>query len=118
MQTLIENVNIVNPFEEVETHKNVLIEDINFVCVDYECDFFETLNKIKPLNSPDDIPNVLLAHVPKLKPEDLKDYNIFLFLCGHTHGGKCFPFTLVKLFLGRWLTIIIEGLYIFYKNTH
>ena len=27
MQTLIENVNIVNPFEEVETHKNVLIED-------------------------------------------------------------------------------------------
>ena len=27
MQTLIENVNIVNPFEEVKTHQNVLIED-------------------------------------------------------------------------------------------
>ena len=27
MQTLIENVNIVNPFEEVDAHKNVLIED-------------------------------------------------------------------------------------------
>lgn len=27
MQTLIENVNIINPFNEVETHKNVLIED-------------------------------------------------------------------------------------------
>ena len=40
-------------------------------------------------------------------------FNLFLFLCGHTHGGKCFPFTLIKFFLGRWLTIIIEGLYIF-----
>ena len=27
MQTLIENVNIINPFDEVETHQNVLIED-------------------------------------------------------------------------------------------
>ncbi|WP_407409895.1 amidohydrolase family protein [Methanobrevibacter sp.] len=27
MQTLIENVNIVNPFEDVKTHQNVLIED-------------------------------------------------------------------------------------------
>ena len=27
MQTLIENVNIINPFEEIETSKNVLIED-------------------------------------------------------------------------------------------
>ena len=27
MQTLIENVNIINPFEEIETHQNVLIED-------------------------------------------------------------------------------------------
>ena len=38
---------------------------------------------------------------------------MFLFLCGHTHGGKCFPFTLIKFFIGKWLTIIIEGLYIF-----
>ena len=27
MQTLIENVNIINPFEEVKTNQNVLIED-------------------------------------------------------------------------------------------
>lgn len=27
MQTLIENVNIVNPFEDVKTHQNVLVED-------------------------------------------------------------------------------------------
>ena len=27
MQTLIENVNIINPFDEVETHQNVLIEE-------------------------------------------------------------------------------------------
>jgi predicted MPP superfamily phosphohydrolase len=84
-------------------NKNIIIEDINFVCVDYECDFFETLNKIKPLNSPDDIPNVLLAHVPKLKPEDLKDYNIFLFLCGHTHGGQFFPLHIPTYFANTCL---------------
>lgn len=27
MQTLIENVNIINPFEEIKTHQNLLIED-------------------------------------------------------------------------------------------
>ena len=27
MQTLIENVNIINPFEEIKTHQNILIED-------------------------------------------------------------------------------------------
>ena len=27
MQTLIENVNIINPFEDIKTHQNVLIED-------------------------------------------------------------------------------------------
>ena len=27
MQTLIENVNIVNPFEEIESSQNVLLED-------------------------------------------------------------------------------------------
>ena len=27
MQTLIENVNIINPFDEIKTHQNVLIED-------------------------------------------------------------------------------------------
>ena len=27
MQTLIENVNVINPFEEIETHQNVLIEN-------------------------------------------------------------------------------------------
>ena len=27
MQTLIENVNIINPMEEIETHQNVLIKD-------------------------------------------------------------------------------------------
>ena len=29
MQTLIENVNIVNPFDEIKTGQNVLIEDKN-----------------------------------------------------------------------------------------
>jgi hypothetical protein len=101
---------------------NILVEDINFVCVDYETDFFETLNKIKPIENNienneknennennienneninfnnNEIPNVLLAHIPLLKPEELKNYNIFLFLCGHTHGGQFFPFHIPTYF--------------------
>ena len=38
------------------------------------------------------LPNNLLSHIPLIKPEDLSKYNIFLFLAGHTHGEKFFPF--------------------------
>jgi predicted MPP superfamily phosphohydrolase len=43
------------------------------------------------------LPNILLAHQPKyLKEIDIS--NISLALCGHTHGGQIFPFSLlVKL---------------------
>ena len=32
-------------------------------------------------------------------------------LCGHKHGGWCFPFTLIKILFGKWINFIIEGLY-------
>ena len=38
-------------------------------------------------------------------------------LCGHKHGGWCFPFTLIKIIFGKWIKYIIEGLYN-YKNTN
>ena len=57
------------------------------------------------------LPNVFIYHAPILKPYNLEEYNIFLMLCGHMHGGWCFPFTLIKIIFGKWINIIIEGLY-------
>ena len=65
-------------------------DNLIFVGVDYEYNLKKRLNEITPHN--EDKLNILLCHVPQLKPKDLKDYDIFLFLAGHTHGGQIFPF--------------------------
>ena len=57
------------------------------------------------------LPNVFIYHAPILKTKELQDYNIFLMLCGHKHGGWCFPFTLLIFLFKKWIKIIIEGLY-------
>lgn len=62
-----------------------------FLGVDYEDNLRQRSNEL-PQNNNTNIPTILLNHVPSLKPEDLKEYNIFLLLCGHTHGGQVFPF--------------------------
>ena len=88
---------------------------INLIGIDYLQNFDSVRGKLKNLiyKANNNLPNIFIHHIPIFKPDTLPDYNIFLFLCGHIHGGKCFPFTLIKFFLGRWLTIIIEGLYSF-----
>ena len=49
-----------------------------------------------------------MYHVPIFNAKDLEKYNIFLFLCGHYHGGHFFPFSLLKFFRDKF---IFEGLY-------
>ena len=44
--------------------------------------------KILPKNN---LPNILLYHVPELYPYELKKFSIFLHLAGHTHAGQNFP---------------------------
>ena len=92
---------------------------INLIGIDYKKNLELIRAQLKNLinKANNDLPNIFIHHIPIFKPDTLPDFNLFLFLCGHTHGGKAFPFTLIKFFLGRWLTIIIEGLYIF-KNKY
>ena len=92
---------------------------INLIGIDYIKNLDTVRGKLKNLISKvnNNLPNIFIHHVPIFKPDTLPDFNIFLFLCGHIHGGKCFPFTLIKFFLGRWITAIIEGLYT-YKDKY
>ena len=69
---------------------------INFIGIDYEDDLRTKLNILSDRN-PDNI-NVCLVHVPSMKAEELKNYDIFLMLAGHTHGGQIFPLHIPTLF--------------------
>ena len=107
---LIENhSNLIHlPNNLVTIHKR-----INLIGIDYKKNLNLIRGQLKNLifEANNDLPNIFIHHIPIFKPDTLPDFNLFLVLCGHMHGGKCFPFTLIKFFFGRWLTIIIEGLY-------
>ena len=80
------------------TDKNLVIEKLKYLLS----------NKIKEFNYESYRPNIFLYHVPIFNAKDLEKYNIFLFLCGHYHGGHFFPFSLLKFFRDKF---IFEGLY-------
>lgn len=72
---------------------------INLIPVDYEYrNLTDRLTTLSPLYKDSKIPNVLLCHVPLLKPKDLAPFNIFLYLGGHSHGGQMFPMHLISYF--------------------
>ena len=109
---LIENnSNLIHLPNNLITFKN----RINLIGIDYKTSMDSIIYNLKNIchGINNNYPNIFIHHVPIFKPDTLPNYNIFLFLCGHIHGGKCFPFTLIKFFFGKWLTIIIEGLYTF-----
>lgn len=108
----------------IENHSNLIHlpnnlvtidKRINLIGIDYKKNFNLIRAQLKNLiyEANNNLPNIFIHHIPIFKPDTLPDFNLFLVLCGHIHGGKCFPFTLIKFFFGRWLTIIIEGLYIY-----
>ena len=85
-QVRMTNIKYLGQFSNFE-HKGV-----NFIGADYECDLHKCLINAEIKNN---MPNVFLYHVPQIGPEELKEYNIFLFLAGHTHGGQIFPLNLL-----------------------
>ena len=105
---LIENnSNIKHIAKEVINYKN----KINIIGVDYHffssTSFNDLKNLLQGINN--NLPNIFLYHTPLIKIDDLRRYNIFLFLCGHMHGGQMFPFSLIGKCLSQ--KIIFEGLY-------
>ena len=67
---------------------------INFIGVDFEYKLKERLTELASQYKDSPNPNVLLCHIPTMKPEELEEFNIYLFLAGHTHGGQIFPLQL------------------------
>ena len=92
---------------------------INIIGLDYLSDTNIVIEKLKNLlrsrenNFENRRPNILLNHVPIFNAKELENYDIFLFLCGHYHGGHFFPFTLLnfvrdKFILKDYIIIIIN----------
>ena len=105
---LIENnTNITHIPNNVVNFKN----KFNIIGVDYNFKSSISYNNLKNLldGIDNNLPNIFLYHSPILRIEYLKDLNIFLFLCGHMHGGQMFPFSLIRKCAGK--KRIIEGLY-------
>ena len=111
---IIDQTNIKRIGDSIINFKNKL----NIIGIDYLKDTNvvkqKLLNLLKENNINNKRPNILLNHVPIFNAKDLEKYDIFLFLCGHYHGGHFFPFTLLNLIKDKF---IFEGLYN-YNNRH
>ena len=105
---LIENnSNLIHIPNNVVNYK----DKVNIIGVDYhfnsEISFNNLKTKLEEINN--NLPNIFLYHTPLIGINNLKKYNIFLFLCGHIHGGQMFPFSLIGKCLRK--KFIFEGLY-------
>ena len=80
---------------------------INLIGIDFDFPHYKAINKMVKILPQNNLPNILLYHVPIFKPYVLKNWNIFLMLSGHTHGGQFFPIHLLQYYHYR----ILDGLY-------
>ena len=102
----VDMINAVNTtqIKYIGRHGTFKFKGVNFIGEDFGYDLKECLINVR---QEEGVPNVLLYHVPNLVPEDLVNYNIFLFLAGHTHGGQVFPLGILA-YLGN---ACFSGLY-------
>jgi predicted MPP superfamily phosphohydrolase len=109
-EDMIKIVNQTN-IKYIGNHEKYKFKGVNFIGEDFGYDLRKCLTNIK--REPG-IPNVLLYHVPNLVPDELENYNIFLFLAGHTHGGQIFPLGI----LAYLTNACFSGLYIDKTKSH
>ena len=89
---LLEKVGIIHLDNKVEIINQY---KINLIGIDYDKNYKkvknETIPKLCSISKENNYINIVLSHIPFFKPENLVKYNIFLFLCGHTHGAQMIP---------------------------
>ena len=56
--------------------KTFSFKGVNFLGLDYGYKIRKILSQV---NLKEDVPNVVLSHVPEMKPEELGKYNVFYF---------------------------------------
>jgi len=92
-------------------HGRYKFKNINFIGEDFGHDLKECLSDVV---QEEGVPNVLLYHVPNMRPEEIRQYNIFLELAGHTHGGQLFPLHIFAYLANA----CFSGLYSDKENKH
>ena len=100
---LLNNTNFIHLSNKTIQFNNL----INLIGIDYDFPHYKVINKLVKILPQNNLPNILLYHVPIFKPYVLKNWNIFLMLSGHTHGGQFFPIHLLQYYHYR----ILDGLY-------
>ena len=91
--SLLKKVGIIhlnNRYEIFEKYK------LNLIGIDYDKNYSMIRNELIPelctkASKNNSNINVAICHIPFFKAKDLERYNIFLFLCGHTHGAQMIP---------------------------
>ena len=58
-----------------------------FDCVKGNCDHWSNLPERRIIHTP--YGNLLMTHLPYMRPDIVKEYNIKIFIHGHTHRRKC-----------------------------
>ena len=103
MKALLNNTNFVHLSNKTIQFNNL----INLIGIDYDFPNYKVINTMQKILPKNNLPNILLYHVPIFKPFVLKNWNIFLMLSGHTHGGQFFPVHFILYYYCRML----DGLY-------
>ena len=89
---LLEKVGIIHLDNKVEILSKF---KMNLIGIGYDKNYkkikSETIPNLCEVSNENKYINVVLSHIPFFKAEHLVKYNIFLFLCGHTHGAQMIP---------------------------